>query len=123
MITSEQKDKIVALVNSSIDIPVVPESLEGSIFRKAIDLIDEALDNFLPKEIQALAESLSQGIERNNAKDFVENLTRFLNKKVDLPILNEEQEGKLIGVVVNLLVKSMTKNRTLNNLLEGISSA
>ena len=123
MITSEQKDKIVALVNSSIDIPVVPESLEGSIFRKAIDLIDEALDAFLPKEIQALAESLSQGIERNNAKDFVENLTRFLNKKVDLPILNEEQEGKLIGVVVNLLVKSMTKNRTLNNLLEGISSA
>ena len=123
MIKPGQKDRIVALVNSVIDIPVVPESLEGSIFRKAIDLIDEALDNFLPKEIQALAESLSQGIERNNAKDFVENLTRFLNKKVDLPILNEEQEGKLIGLVVNLLVKSMTKNRTLNNLLEGLSSA
>jgi hypothetical protein len=118
-----QKDRIVALVNSVIDIPVVPESLEGSIFRKAIDLIDEALDNFLPKEIQALTESLNQGIERNNAKDFVENLTRFLNKKVILPILTEEQEGKLIGLVVNLLVKSMTKNRTLNNLLEGISSA
>ncbi len=123
MLNPEQKDKIVALVNSSIDIPVVPEFLEGSIFRKAIDLIDDALDTFLPKEIQELAESLSQGIERNNAKDFVENLTRFLNKKVDLPILNEEQEGKLIGLVVNLLVKSMTKNRTLNNLLEGISSA
>jgi hypothetical protein len=118
-----QKDRIVALVNSVIDIPVVPESLEGSIFRKAIDLIDEALDNFLPKEIQALTESLNQGIERNNAKDFVENLTRFLNKKIILPILTEEQEGKLIGLVVNLLVKSMTKNRTLNNLLEGISSA
>jgi hypothetical protein len=118
-----QKDRIVALVNSVIDIPVVPESLEGSIFRKAIDLIDEALDAFLPKEIQELAESLNQGIERNNAKDFVENLTRFLNKKIILPILTEEQEGKLIGLVVNLLVKSMTKNRTLNNLLEGISSA
>jgi hypothetical protein len=123
MIKPEQKERIVALVNSSIDIPVVPESLERSIFRKAIDLIDDALDTFLPKEIQALAESLSDGIERNNAKDFVENLTRFLNKKIDLPILNEEQEGKLIGLVVDLLVKSMTKNRTLNNLLEGISPA
>ncbi len=121
MLKPEQKSKIAALVNSSIDIPVVPESLEEAIFRKSIDLIDEALDAFLPQEIQELAESLNQGIERNNAKDFVENLTRFLNKRVDLPILNEEQEGKLIGLVVDILVKSMTKSRTLNNLLEKVS--
>ncbi len=122
MFKPEQKSKLVALVNSSIDIPVVPESLEESIFRKSIDLIDDALDTFLPQEIQELAESLNDGIERNNAKDFVENLTRFLNKKVDLPILNEAQEGKLIGLVVDIVVKSMTKSRTLNNLLERISS-
>ena len=122
MFKPEQKSKLVALVNSSIDIPVIPESLEESIFRKSIDLIDDALDTFLPQEIQELAESLSDGIERNNAKDFVENLTRFLNKKVDLPILNEAQEGKLIGLVVDILVKSMTKSRTLNNLLERIAT-
>ena len=117
-----QKEKIVALVNSSIDIPVLPESLEGSIFRKAVDLIDEALDTFLPEEIKELAESVKDGIDRDNAKDVVDNLTRFINKKVDIPILNEEQEGKLISIVVDLVVKSLTKSRTLNSLLEVISS-
>lgn len=118
MLTSEQEKKIAGIVNSVIDIPGVPEFVEQIIFEQAVHLIDEAIQNVLPEPFKDLLNTLDDGIDRNTARQLADRLVVIVNEKVNIPILNEDQEARLFRIVIDIIVKGMTTGRKLDNLLK-----
>ncbi len=120
MLTQEHKDKIAALLNTTIDIPFVPEFIELFMFEKAVDLVDAELDQVLPDQMKSLINDL-EGIDSGQSKGFADNLVKMLNKNVDVPFLSEGTEEKVFRMIVDILIKGMSKNRTLDKILTRIT--
>lgn len=116
MSQAEQK-KIAKIVNALIDIPLVPEEMEATIFEHAVALVDRALEDVLPAAFGELLRNVEKGIDKDHARVFADRLVTAVNKRVDLPYLNEEQEQRLLQTVIDPLVKAMISGKKLDDLL------
>lgn len=123
LLTDEERKQFATLVNAVIDLPLVSEELEQTIFEHAIAMIDAALEDALPVIFHNLMRQIEQGIDKDQAKDFADRLVVTVNQKVDLPYLNEEQEAQLLRIVITPLVKAMTDGKTLQSVLPALQSA
>lgn len=120
LLVKEQK-KIAVLVNAVVDLPLVSEDVEQTIFEHAVATIDAALDDILPEAFGDLLRDRNKGIDKDHARGFAARLARAVNKRVDLPYLNEEQEVQLIRTVVDPLVKAMINGKQLDDILPSLS--
>jgi hypothetical protein len=123
LLTKEEQKQFATLVNSIIDIPLVPEEMEQQIFEHAIGVIDAALQDTLPTIFHGLMREAEKGIDKAHANEFADRLVETTNKKFDLPYLNEDQEAQILGMVIGPLVKAMTEGKTLESLLPAVKSA
>ena len=117
MLLVEEQKKIATLINAIIDIPLVSEEMEQIIFEHAVAIIDAALDDILPEVFGGLFRDAEKGIDKDHARDFSQRLAQAVNKRVNLPYLNEEQEGRLIQTVIDPIVKAMIGGRRLDDIL------
>lgn len=117
LLSKEEQKKIARLVNALIDIPLVSEDLEQTIFEHAVGLVDRALEDVLPEAFGELLRNPEKGIDKDHAREFGNRLVVAINRKVDLPYLNEEQEDQLLRTVIDPLVKAMVSGRKLDDLL------
>ncbi len=123
MLILEEQKKIAALINAMIDVPLVSEEVEGFIFEHAVAIVDAALDDILPEIFNSMLRDPGKGIDKDHARQFSERLAEAVNKKVNLPYLNEDQEYRLIQMVIDPMVKAMMNGRRLNDILPDISTA
>lgn len=117
LLNQEERKKLAKIVNALIDIPLVPEDLEQTIFEHAVGMIDVALEDTLPAVFAELIHNSQNGIDKDHAIAFADRLVESINQKIDLPYLNEDQEAKLLRIVIDPLVKAMTNGRRLEDLL------
>ncbi|MFC2077888.1 hypothetical protein ACFLTM_03690 [Candidatus Bipolaricaulota bacterium] len=113
MLTEKELEAIATRLNSAIDLPLLKEGTEQIIFVKIVKLIDGFLYGVLPNEIYELAHAASDGISEQDAVLIEENLTKLVNRKLDLPFLNERTEETIFRVVIGTIVKAMLKGRSL----------
>ncbi len=113
----EEQKRIAKIVNALIDIPLVSEEMEETIFEHAVGLVDQALEDVLPQAFGELLHNVEKGIDKDHAQQFASRLVAAINKKVDLPYLNEEQEERLLQTVIDPLVKAMIRGKKLDDLL------
>ncbi len=117
LLKAEEVKKVAALLNSRIDIPWVPESMEASILEHAITLIDSALEGVLPEAFGTLMRDGTQGIDETEARAFGDRLIQTINKRVDLPYLDETQEANFVKMMVDPLVQAMIDGETIDDVL------
>jgi len=117
MLLVEEQKKVATLINAIIDIPLVSEEMEQIIFEHAVAIIDAALDDILPEIFAGLLRDSDKGIDKDHARDFAQRLAQAVNKRINLPYLNEEQEGRLIQTVIDPIVKAMIGGRRLDDIL------
>jgi hypothetical protein len=122
LLTQDEQKQFAALVNALIDIPLVPEDMEQVIFEHAIAVIDAALGEALPEAFNALLRDSGRGIDKDHAKAFADRLVEAVNKKFDLPYLNEDQEAQLLRIVIDPVVKAMTSGKKLDDLLPALQA-
>ena len=115
--SQEEQKKIAGIVNALIDIPLVPEYMEQTIFEHAVALVDQALQEVLPAAFNELLRNAETGIDKDHARQFADRLVVAINQKVDLPYLNEDQEYRLLQTVIDPVVKSMVSGKKLDDLL------
>ncbi len=120
LLSQEERKKIAKIVNALVDIPLVPEELEQTIFEHAVGVIDTALEDTLPAVFSELLRDAERGIDKDHARVFGDRLVVSINKKIDLPYLNEEQEAQLLRTVIDPLVKAMINGRKLDDLLPAL---
>lgn len=117
MLETEEQKRIAKLINALIDIPMVPEDIEAAIFEHAVRIIDSALDDVLPEAFAELIRNSETGIDKDHAQTLANRLAEAVNQKVNLPYLNEEQEERVIRLVIDPIVKAMIDGRKLDDLL------
>jgi hypothetical protein len=113
----QEQQRIAKIVNALIDIPLVGEEMEQTIFEHAVGLVDRALEDVLPAAFGELLHNAEKGIDKDQARQFANRLVEAVNRRVDLPYLNEEQEYRLLQTVVDPVVKGMLTGKTLDDLL------
>jgi hypothetical protein len=117
LMSQEEQKKIAAIVNALIDIPLVPEDMEQTIFEHAVTLVDQALQDVLPAAFSELLRNAETGIDKDHARQFSDRLVVAVNNRIDLPYLNEDQEYRLLQTVIDPVVKGMVSGKKLDDLL------
>jgi hypothetical protein len=109
MLTGAEIDAIAQAVNKAINLPFLSEEQEFIIFVKVIKWIDRQLYKLLPNEYYELVKDASNGISKEEAIKIEERLTPLINNVINIPIISEKQEAKLIGLILGLIIKAMVK--------------
>jgi hypothetical protein len=117
MLTDKQIKIIVDKINEKIDIPKIGEKFEGILIKFIVKQIDKLLEDKLPQELYETITNISDGIDDSELEIIKTNLTNFVNKHINLPLLDEEQEEKVIILVVDILVNAMRKGEDVESVL------
>lgn len=117
LMSQEEQQRIAKIVNALIDIPLVGEELEQTIFEHAVGIVDRTLEDVLPVAFGELMRNADKGIDKDHARKFSERLVEAVNMRIDLPYLDEDQEYRLLQTVIDPLVKGMLTGKTLDDLL------
>jgi len=89
--------------NNVVDVPIINEATEQIIALKAVDVVADHMEAELEKAGLA---TFFDGVRDMSEKDvdkWVKGVTERVNKAVDLPMLDETQEGIVIEMVVRLI--------------------
>ncbi len=119
MLTDGEINAIAQKVNKAFNIPFLNEEKEFIVFGKVIKWVDRKLYKLLPNEYYELVKDSSDGISKEEAIKIEERLTPLINNVVNMPILTEKQEGKLIGLVLGLIINAMIKGFKLEEVPPG----
>jgi len=121
MLTPREQTKIANILNVLIDIPLIAEDLELVIIEHAVMMVDEVLEEVLPEAFANLLRNSDVGIDKDQARAFGNRLVETINQRVNLPYLNEVEEGKLLQTIVDPLVKGMIVGKKLDDLLPQVN--
>jgi hypothetical protein len=113
MLTNAQVSALARKVNDEVNLPFVGEAKELIVFTKLVRWIDRTLYQHLPNEYYELVHDAHDGISREEAARIEERLTPLINKVIDIPIVPEVVESKIIGFVLGLIVNAMVKGLKL----------
>jgi len=122
MLTQAQANRVAAMLNHVVDIPFLTEEMEQPLFENAVGLIVGNLASVLPEQLRTIIgkylNTSEEGLEEENVPEFSDNLLRTLNKKLDIPLLGEEQEASILGYFSDILGKGMMKGETFDKVLD-----
>ena len=117
MLTTEQKKYLAEKINDKINLPILGEKAEFKIIMKALDKIDSVLETEVPDDFKEYLNDVSKGLDPGKAAEIEmikDNTVKFLNKKVDLPLVGERAEKKIFDLVIDLLLEAKKKGSKLS---------
>jgi len=108
-LTSYDVKSLATQLNAHIDVPFVPEAFEQLwiewILGKAIGVIPAELVKFLV--------DASDGLTDEEITYYEDLLTQLVNSIIDIPLLSEDMEEKLIRPVIHQLVQFAMTGKAL----------
>jgi hypothetical protein len=115
-VTKNERLELHEFINENVDIPYIPEPIEGFIFDKGIDILEQVIDENLPEYASELFRNAEKGFNKETVKPLKQNIITLLQNRVNIPILNKETEDKLFSVLVNVLLSALEVDKKLGNL-------
>ncbi|MDG1315155.1 MAG: hypothetical protein P8P29_06505 [Flavobacteriaceae bacterium] len=113
MLNDAEINALAQKVNKAINLPFLNEEKEFVVFAKVIKWVDKQLYQLLPNEYYELVKDASDGISKEEAIKIEERLTPLINNVVNVPVLTEKQEEKLISLILGLIINAMVKGLKL----------
>jgi hypothetical protein len=113
MLNDAQVNALAQQVNKAINLPFLKEEKELIVFAKIIRRIDQKLYQLLPNEYYELIKDATDGITKEEAIVMEQRLTPLVNNAINIPILSEKQEEKLIRLILGLIINAMVKGSKL----------
>jgi len=107
--TREQEKKLASLLDDLIKLKGLFEVVDGLVFTAIISLVDDNYINKLPDEIKIKLSEIVEAVLDDDVELAELKATELINALVDVPLLDEEMEGLLIGSFVRLIVSSILK--------------
>ena len=117
MLTDAEINALAQKVNKKINLPFLSEEKELVVFAKLIKWIDRELYKILPNEYYELIHDASDGLTSQEATDLEIRLTPLINNAINIPILSEKLEGKLISLVLSGIMGAMVKGSKLDEVV------
>lgn len=113
MLSDSQINALARKVNEIINLPFLSKEKEMIVMAKLVKWVDRELYQLLPNEYYELINTSTDGISMEEATNIEKRITLLLNRIVNIPILTEDQEEKLISLVVGLIINAMIKGFAL----------
>lgn len=117
MLTDAEINALAQKVNKKINLPFLSEEKELVVFAKLVKWIDRELYKILPNEYYSLIHDVSDGLTSQEATDLEIRLTPLINNAINIPILSEKLEGKLISLVLSGIMGAMVKGSKLEEVV------
>ena len=114
MLNDAEVNALAIKVNKAINLPFISEEKEFVVFVKIIKWIDKKLYQLLPNEYYELINDATNGISKEEAMVIEERVTPMINNAVNLPVLTETQEEKLMSIILGLIINAMVKGFKLD---------
>jgi translation elongation factor EF-1beta len=115
MLTEVQINALADKVNAKIDLPIVGERLERMLIKFGLNKLNAKLAEVLPPEMSQMLDDAADGLSDEEVQLIEEKVVTYLNEKINIPILNEDSERKLIETVVEELISALKKGKTLSD--------
>lgn len=118
MLSEAQINYIADKLNQKINIPIVGEKFEKKLIVKGLEKVNAELEDHLPPEWAQLLDDVSDGIEPGSPADLAsikKNLVDFLNKKINIPIIGENAEAKLLSMAIDIIFDALQKGHKLQD--------
>jgi hypothetical protein len=109
MLTDAEVNALAIKVNNAINLPIIGEKKELRVFVKIIKWVDKQLYKLLPNEYYGLVKDATDGVTKEEALVIEERLTPLINEQINIPVLSEKMEAKLIGLVLGMIMNAMVK--------------
>ena len=94
--------EIASRINEKINLPILNEEKEQQLIMNAIRAIDKNVQGLILTEDRR---RMMGANPEDEVKRIVEKLTPAINNSVNIPILTEKQEGKVIALILRGVVK------------------
>lgn len=109
MLNDAEVNALAQKVNGAINLPFLNEKKEFVVFAKIIKWVDKQLYKLLPNEYYELVKDASDGVSEEEAEEIKCRLTPLINNCVNVPVITENMEAKLINLILDLIIKAMVK--------------
>ena len=117
MLTEAEINALAQKINKKINLPFLSEEKELIVFAKLVKWIDRELYKVLPNEYYSLIHDVSDGLNSQEATDLEIRLTPLINNAINIPILSEKLEAKLISLVLSGIMGAMVKGSKLDEVV------
>lgn len=112
-LTEEELNDIANRINGGIDIPFIGEEAEFKLIRRAVEILDNNLYNYLPDDYYIMIRDIEDGIGQAEADVLIDRLSKICNKVIDIPFLDEDSEYHIINAFIRILIVSMKEGKKL----------
>ena len=109
MLTDGEVNAIALQVNSVINLPFLNEEKELIVIGKAVRWVDQKLYQILPNEYYELIKGATDGVSKSEAAQIEDRLSPLINDHINIPVLSEKQEEKLISLILGIIINAMVK--------------
>ena len=124
VISKPQRLVFASFLNTVIDLPILNEATEQFIFLKVVDVISDGIERQLEKIGSKLFFENVGDLSEKGMDAFVKKTATEINKKIDVPVLNEEQEQEAIEYILHgtffKVLASKGMKKPLNKKMFGI---
>ncbi len=96
LLNDSEIERIAKKLQVERNLPFLNEDKELIVFVKIVRKLDELLYSNLPNEIYLSVRDLEGGLDNSEKNRLIGSLTKFLNKKIDIPYLPEIAERFVI---------------------------
>lgn len=118
ILTAQQRELLANKIDALI--PTGPVDLfDGPVIRWLVDKFDEVIIKLLPTELVEWLSDINQGLTTANQVSR-DNLVRRLNANIDIWLLPEETEEKIIGFLVDLTISALTVGGNIDTAIEKV---
>ncbi|UTW61903.1 hypothetical protein KFE98_18095 [bacterium SCSIO 12741] len=114
MLKPNEVEAIAARINERRNLPFLSEEKEFIVYVKIVRRLDQLLYENLPNEIYSSIRYSENGLDPQERKRMIKSLTRYINKQIDIPYLNEMMEKFIIRAFLSIIVNALLKNKNLD---------
>ena len=103
-VTPKMKSTIAFALNTMVNVPLLSEKQEQKVAEKLIDMCLDPFERAFPDSF--VDEMVESGeTSKENLKDKIRGqVVDNVNKCINFPFINEEQEAKAIGIIVDYFI-------------------
>lgn len=120
ILTEGQLQRLAELIDALI--PTGPADFfdDGPIEWLVLKL-DAVLADLLPKKFALMLQELADGLEQGDLRSTRDGLIKAINSRVNVPLLPEDVEARIIGFFVDLVLEALQLGRTFDEALKRLT--
>jgi hypothetical protein len=111
MLNEKQLEALADKLNAKVNLPVIGEETEKQVLMTALKQLNSALAGKVGEELRAIIQPLIDGTATpEEAVALKAKAVEHVNKNINIPVIGEDTEAKILGPVVDGIVEVTRSN-------------